>query len=240
MKNKDIIYNICNFLNQCEYNEMDLALMILRRFIFTYQDSETASRRKDLFDYIGGLISNNISFYSYIDKIADFIIKIYRLHSEIFEENEDEINNKVIGPLAKFYTENKIPPKFFPNKTGVVLYKKEKNSYGNVSSSQYRLFEEASTKKSLSILKKLNLIIRKQKFGDMEDKKIFNIDEELTDFKFLYGDKVKYEGYICKVIKVLDELIEIEYDKEEAEMRKRPRTEWVDTSNKTLEIEDLV
>ena len=66
------------------------------------------------------------------------------------------------------------------------------------------------------------------------------IDEELTDFKFLYGDKVKYEGYICKVIKVLDELIEIEYDKEEAEMRKRPRTEWVDTSNKTLEIEDLV
>ena len=240
MKNKDILYNICNFLNQCEYNEMDLALMILRRFIFTYQDSETASRRKDLFDYIGGLISNNISFYSYIDKITDFIIKIYRLHSEIFEENEDEINNKVIGPLAKFYTENKIPPKFFPNKTGVVLYKKEKNSYGNVSSSQYRLFEEASTKKSLSILKKLNLIIRKQKFGDMEDKKIFNIDEELTDFKFLYGDKVKYEGYICKVIKVLDELIEIEYDKEEAEMRKRPRTEWVDTSNKNLEIEDLV
>ena len=67
-----------------------------------------------------------------------------------------------------------------------------------------------------------------------------NIDEELTDFKFLYGDKVKYEGYICKVITILDELIEIEYDKEDAEMRKRPRTEWVDTSNKTLEIEDLV
>ena len=172
--------------------------------------------------------------------MTEFIIKIYRLHSDIFEENEEEINNKIIGPLAKFYTENKIPPKFFPSRTGVVLYKKEKNSYGNVTSSQYHLFEEASTKKSLSILKKLNMIIRKQKFSDIDNKIMYKIDEELTDFKFLYGDKVKYEGYKCKVIKILDELIEIEYDKEDAEMRKRPRTEWVDTSNKNLEIEDLV
>ena len=236
MKSEDILDSIYNFLNQSDYNEMDLALMMLRRFFFTYNDSETPL----LFNYVSNLIENNISFYSYIDKLTEFIIKIYRLHSDIFEENEEEINNKIIGPLAKFYTENKIPPKFFPSKTGVVIYKKEKNSYGNVTSSQYHLFEEASTKKSLSILKKLNMIIRKQKFSDNEKKIMYNIDEELTDFKFLYGDKVKYEGYICKVITILDELIEIEYDKEDAEMRKRPRTEWVDTSNKNLEIEDLV
>ena len=240
LKSQDILDNIYNFLNQSDYNEMDLALMILRRFFFTYNDSETSEYKQLLFDYISNLIDNNISFYSYIDKLTEFIIKIYRLHSDIFDENEEEINNKVIGPLAKFYTENKIPPKFFPSRTGVVLYKKEKTSYGNVTSSQYHLFEEASTKKSLSILKKLNMIIRKQKFSDIDNKIMYNIDEELTDFKFVYGDKVKYEGYKCKIVKILDELIEIEYDKEDTEMRKRARTEWVDTSNKNLEIEDLV
>lgn len=48
-----------------------------------------------------------------------------------------------------------------------------------------------------------------------------------------------YSGYNCKVISVLDELIHIEYDKEEIEGKKRPRTEWIETDSKRLVIKEL-
>lgn len=48
-----------------------------------------------------------------------------------------------------------------------------------------------------------------------------------------------YSGYNCRVISVLDEMIQIEYDKEEIEGKKRPRTEWIETDVKSLVIKEL-
>ena len=98
-----------------------------------------------------------------------------------------------------------------PSKNGVVLYKNENNTYPNkINYSQYRQFEENSKKNANNILSYLTMIIKNEPFNK-RNKVLFNPDEEITDFKFVYGDNVEYEGCICKVVKVLDELIEIEY-----------------------------
>ena len=82
------------------------------------------------------------------------------------------------------------------------------------------------------------MIIKNEPFNK-RNKVLFNPDEEITDFKFVYGDNVEYEGCVCKVVKVLDELIEIEYDKEDIENKKKPKTEWIDVSNRNLQIDSL-
>ncbi len=45
---------------------------------------------------------------------------------------------------------------------------------------------------------------------------------------------MKFEGYKATVRNVLDEMINIQYDKEEISNSKRPLTQWVDTDNKNL------
>ena len=56
----------------------------------------------------------------------------------------------------------------------------------------------------------------------------------MTDFKFVVKDRVKFEGYKATVRNVLDEMINIQYDKDEISNTKRPSTQWVDTDNKNL------
>lgn len=59
---------------------------------------------------------------------------------------------------------------------------------------------------------------------------------DLSDFKFSIGDNVRFEGINAIVVKVLDELILIEFSKQEIMNTKRPDSVWVDTENKNLEL----
>jgi hypothetical protein len=63
--------------------------------------------------------------------------------------------------------------------------------------------------------------------------------------KFCYFVKKKlfclfFRGFNATVINVLDEMINIEYDREEVANTKRPATQWVETDNKSLLLTRLI
>lgn len=66
--------------------------------------------------------------------------------------------------------------------------------------------------------------------------KDYDSELDLTDFKFSVGDRVKVDGINAVIIKVLDEMIQIEFDKQEIAGTKRPEVQWVDTESKLLEL----
>ena len=62
----------------------------------------------------------------------------------------------------------------------------------------------------------------------------------MSDFKFSVKDKIVYEGIRGEVIKVLDEMILVEYDKSMIIGKKMQELQWVETDSKNLEILKLV
>lgn len=238
-KSYNMLIKIFSFLNQSEYNEIDFTLMILSRLLFVYEDELSSYRIQVFIKLLTELLSSNFHFYYFIEKIKTFILNLFFRYKEKLSPYQDEINNNILIPLHTFFNENKIPPKYIPSKNGVVLYKNQNNTYpSKINHNQFRQFEENSKKNTYNILSYLTMIIKNEPLNQ-GNKILYNPDEEITDFKFIYGDIVEYEGFICKVVKVLDELIEIEYDKEDIEKKKRPMTEWIDVSNRNLQIDSL-
>ena len=191
------------------------------------------------------MLQENFKYYKFIDWNTDFILKLFSKNTH-FSKNYSEFCKDYLNKLVKWYKENPYPPQLTPSKTTVLLKKKSvvytttlnQNIVNNFILRNTTLSQEKIAK-ICEIIKSTNIIIKIIETTKSNNFEEYDSDNNLVDFKFCLKDKVKHDGIEGYVINVLDEMINIEYNKEQIHGTKKPTTIWVETDNKSLKLVEL-
>ena len=142
--------------------------------------------------------------------------------------------------MIKWYTENPVEPRLRPNSNVSMYYEVEIN-YQQYPTATIKEFEEKCKQQTRVKIEKINSILKSKNiiFIFLEDftqyKRDVDLDNDLTDFKFLQGDTLVYKDKIVKVKEHLDEMIEVEEVGNSVK-----KQEWVEKDNPKLRIRKLV
>ena len=176
------------------------------------------------------MLGINLKYYYFTERMYNFFCNVYLAFTEDLWPHNEKLS-KLLEKLHNFFRENHIPPKYFPSDNDVVMFKKvSKNVYPKITQLQYKYFEDSSTKKTIQMLTNIQKL-HDAKFKEV-DRPIGYFDEDLTDFKFMFGDRIAYEGKWNYVIKAIDEVILLCQEDEE----KVKKYEYVETDSPMYEI----
>ena len=146
---------------------------------------------------------------------------------------------KDLDQLRTWLENNPISPSLYPIE-GILLYKYEKKSYYNVSSEKVKEFDEKEIMNTQKRIDKLTSILK----NEPSKNKIYEKDIDLSDFKFIIGDVIFYDGQECVIEEALDELLKITIDVNKKNGKKKggaiDRKEiWIETDDPKIEIKEL-
>ena len=180
-------------------------LLILKRFIIRKSDNSKMDeyRINSSLSSIFKLLQKNAKFYSYYIMLADFLI-------ELFINNINTMINyinsycKNFGEIIQWIENHPISPELYPIE-GILMYKNYKMKYSKIIPEEQKIiFNEEQIKRSERRILNLNRIIFcKIKGYDYN----FEVDFDLTDFKFRSGDYIYYKQKKAIIKECLDELI---------------------------------
>jgi ubiquitin C-terminal hydrolase len=230
-------------LNLNDYYELDSTMRCLKTFILI-EDSISIKRVKDSVNMLVDVFTENSKYFKFSEYLIDYCLKLFStrksflIHIEVFKP--------LFTKMLKWLKENTYPPHFtqsktcemFKKKTHIIPNNTNPQLVNNFISKQQQLNNEKQGRisdlyKSKSIKK--NLFFLKENNNNFTFKD-YDSELDLTDFKFSIGDKVKVDGKTAVVTNVLDEMIHLEYDKQEISGTKRPEQQWIETESKLLEI----
>ena len=166
--------------------------------------------------------------------LIDFIIEIFSLYLRGYIS----IFKKDLELLMKWFENNPIPPTLYPIE-GLSLYKSERKKYDNIPDSKMEEFNIIEIEKTRNKIMKIKSIINNE---PIEDK--FKIEKDLTDFKFIIGDIILYDGKEVVINEALDEALKIMNEKNKKNIKKKSTINdkeevWIETDSPKIEIKEL-
>ena len=220
-------------------NITDCSLKTLKKNIsFVIVKILMESKKDKLIDYkiktcLGKLFSffsKNKKFYSKAITAVNIIINIFESVNVDSKKYSKELND-ILNWLNKF----KVPPKFYEIK-GIIMYKNLPPMYHikDMTPQQRSEFDKKETEKTNKKIERIKNILYNKKI----EYNVTNFDEDLSDFKFNFGDVVSFDNKEYVVTNCLDEMIRvklIEKNKNNDKDDKDDLSEWDDiTRNKKL------
>ena len=180
------------------------------------------------------IIKNNYKFYLF----TFFNIKnVIYLFNKYFQNSSDLIGQLEIDfrSFIKWLNDNPHPPTYYPGSTN--MYKNFDYDYSRVkiNTMQYEMFKLESKKKSLETKENLVKILN-GKFKDIivdPEVEIHTDGNDYTNYKFSEGDILKVELKEGKVLKVLDEMVFMEFNEGK---KKYKKWIWTSTSLKIIHM----
>ena len=178
---------------------------------------------------------NNQKYYNFCIMIIDYITELFSSYLKGLTSS----CKKDLDQLRSWLENNPISPSLYPIE-GIFLYKYEKKSYYNVSSEKIKEFDEKEIMNTKKRIDKLTSILK----NEPNKNKIYEKDIDLSDFKFIIGDVILYDGQECVIEEALDELLKITIDINKKNGKKKggaiDRKEiWIETDDPKIEIKEL-
>ena len=178
---------------------------------------------------------NNQKYYNFCIMIIDYI-------TELFSSSLKGLVSsckKDLDQMRNWLENNTISPSLYPI-DGIYLYKYEKKSYFNVSSEKIKEFDEKEIMNTKKRIDKLTSILK----NETNKNKIYENDIDLSDFKFIIGDVILYDGQESAIEEALDELLKITIDAHKKNGKKRggviDRKEiWIETDDPKIQFKEL-
>ena len=208
-------------------------IIIFKKFILSLLKKESYVKKgiKILFE----LFSINKKYYSYSIMIIDLILELfttslysYRMH--YYDELEKIKNWLEQWPIS--------PIKY--NIQGISMYKNMKINYIKLSEKEKNEFNDTEIIKTQQKIDKIYDIFS----GKIKNENECEKDLELSDFKFIIGDVILYEGKERVIEEALDEELKISVDIDMKNNNKNgnnvnKRDIWIEIDNPTIEIKKL-
>ena len=244
-------------------NNFDCSLKTLKKNVsFVLKKILVDAKNDKLLDYkIKTSIGKLYTFYSKNKKFYSRAITVINMLIAIFESiNIDSRKySKELNDILNWLTKNKIPPKFYEIK-GMTMYKNLPNAYHvkEMTKEQRIDFDKKETENTNKKIEKIKNILMNKK----PEYNIANFDEDLSDFKFNFGDVIIFDNKEYIVTNCLDEMIRVKLieknnDKDglgdwddisrNKKLKKRKMTIyekekisfWIETDNYKLKIKKL-
>ena len=234
-------------------------ILILLRSNITIIFKKLILESKDkLDDYkVNSCLSKLFSFFSKNKKFYGKSIPTINIIMDILEErNYISKYSKEFKEISNWLNKFKIPPKYYEIR-GIYMYCDDNSSciyyyQREITKDFKKEFEQVETEKAKKKIERANKIL--------EGKSNFEINKmnsDLSDFKFMLGDKVIYDNKIYEVTNYLDELIKIKLiendkDRKNNEMKvkdfnknktiyeKEKTSFWIETNDYRLKIKSLI
>ena len=242
--NENINYNYNNYNNFVNNNMNEnpndndpgmnpkYLLLIFKRFIsiLNVKNDYVQKGIKLIFK----IFCENQNYYNYCIMLVDFIIEIFSLYLR----GNISIFKKDLELLMKWFENNPIPPTLYPIE-GLSLYKSERKKYDNIPESKMEEFNIIEIEKTRNKIMKIKSLINNE---PIEDK--FKIEKDLTDFKFIIGDIILYDGKEVVINEALDESLKIMIEKNKKNIKKKSTINdkeevWIETDSPKIEIKEL-
>ena len=187
------------------------------------------SKNEKLIDYkiktcLGKLFSffsKNKKYYSKAITVVNIIINLFESVNIDSKKYSKELND-ILNWLNKF----KIPPKFYEIK-GIAMYKNLPPMYHmkDMTPQQRAEFDKKETEKTNKKIERIKNILYNKKI----EYNVTNFDEDLSDFKFNFGDVISYDNKEYVVTNCLDEMIRVKLiEKNKNKDDKDDLSEWDD------------
>ena len=178
-------------------------LIIIRRFITKINDNKYDEYRiKNTLKLIFKTFNNYSNYYSFTIMMIDFIIDLFSYYP-ILNNYKNYFANE-FERMVNWLSKNKIAPILYPI-SGITMYKNYNINYEqNLNPERKSNFEAKEKAKSEN---RISQICDLQTSNNIKE---HIPDLDLTDFKFIAGDIIEYEGKNASVQKFLDELLEVE------------------------------
>ena len=187
------------------------------------------SKNEKLIDYkiktcLGKLFSffsKNKKYYSKAITVVNIIINLFESVNIDSKKYSKELND-ILNWLTKF----KIPPKFYEIK-GIAMYKNLPPMYHikDMTPQQRAEFDKKETEKTNKKIERIKNILYNKKI----EYNVTNFDEDLSDFKFNFGDVISYDNKEYVVTNCLDEMIRVKLiEKNKNKDDKDDLSEWDD------------
>ena len=178
-------------------------LIIIKRFITKVNNNNLDDYRiKNTLKLIFKIFNNYSKYYSFSLMIIDFIIDLFTYYPVLFTYKNIFANE--FGKMVNWLSRNKIAPILYEI-SGITMYKNCNINYEqNISQERKKIFEEKEKKKTEN---RISQILNLQTSNDIKE---YIPDLDLTDFKFITGDVVDFEGKNAVVVKFLDELLDLQ------------------------------
>ena len=208
-------------------------IIIFKKFILSLLNKETYVKKgiKLLFE----LFSINKKYYSYSIMIIDLILELfttdlYSYSGHYFDE---------LDKIRKWLEQWPISPIKY-NIEGISMYKNMKINYITLPEKEKNEFDGKELYKTQQKIDKIYDIFS----GKIKNEKIYEKDLELSDFKFIIGDVILYEGKERVIEEALDEELKISVDIDMKNNNKNgnnvnKRDIWIEIDNPTIEIKKL-
>ena len=178
---------------------------------------------------------NNQRYYNFCIMIIDYITELFSSYLKGLTSS----CKKDLDQLRIWLENNPISPSLYPI-DGIHLYKYEKKSYYNVSADKIKVFDEKEIMNTQKRIEKLTSILK----NEPNKNKMYEKDIDLSDFKFIIGDVIFYDGQECVIEEALDELLKVTIDVNKKNGKKKggaiDRKEiWIETDDPKIEIKEL-
>ena len=180
-------------------------LLIFKRFIIL------TSKNKNIDEYriniclsqFWKLFEANTKYYNYTIMLIDFITELFTNYKDIMSPyiNPNIPNFKL---LIQWLRNNPISPELYPIE-GISMFKDDNVAYKqNITEEEKIKFNNEQTKKTE---KRIQKIINIAEINFKEYDYEYEVDFDLTDFKFRKGDYIFYKNKKAVIKEALDELI---------------------------------
>ena len=194
------------------------------------------SKNDKLIDHkIKTCLGKLFSFFSKNKKYYSRAITAVNIILNIFESvNVDSKKySKDLNDILNWLTKYKVPPKYYEIK-GISMYKSYPAMYHskNMTPEQRIEFEKKETEQTNKKIERIKNILYNKKM----EYNVANFDEDLSDFRFNFGDIISYENKEYIVTNCLDEMIRVKLiEKSKNKDDKDDLSEWDDiTRSKKL------
>ena len=211
-------------------------VLIIKKFIISLLNKEISEHHiKKVIKKLFELFYSNQKCYSYSIMIIDLLLDLFSTDLKKFRGDFAKDFSKIRDWLEKW----SIPPIKY-DIDGIFMYKKMKINFNNNLSEKEK--EEFNLKELYNTQKKIDLIyeIFKEDNKNNNNKSVKDID--VSDFRFIIGDIIFYQGKDSVIEEALDEQLKISFDNEPKNSIKKNNDKkeiWIEIDNPTIEIKEL-
>ena len=171
-------------------------------------------------------------YYNYCIMIVDFLIELF----SVYLMGNAYIFKKELIQLTQWLEKNPISPSLY-HIDGILLYKYEKKNYdNNISEEKCKEFDLKEIEKTRKRIEKINCIIKNEQIEHNEN---YIKELDLSDYKFMIGEIILYDGKEVIIEEALDELLKLTIDTSKKNGKKGDKkTIWVETDDPKIEIKE--
>ena len=208
-------------------------LIIIKRFI------TNPNLRQDyvvkFIKYLFDVFDNNKNFYNFSIMLIDFLAEIFSVYWRKLIPNFQKEISYLINWLRTF----PIPPQIYKIED-LYLYKHKRKTYAD--DLDEKTIKEFDNNQLVLATKKIEFLESIYNGNPKVDIK-YEKDLDLTDFRFIIGDIIYYDGEEATVVEALDEAIKIKINNNNQNKKDKKsivdKEKWVETDSDKIRIKEL-